>query len=87
MKFVAAITITLRPVVNDPQGLAILGGLHNLGFEAVEAVRSGKYFEVTLDVADRTIASTEAARMCEQLLANPVIENYRFEIREVGGTG
>ncbi|MDQ3701229.1 MAG: phosphoribosylformylglycinamidine synthase subunit PurS [Chloroflexota bacterium] len=80
MKLLAKIHVTLKPGVNDPQGLAISGGLQQLGFAGVEGVRAGRYLEVHLDAADRGTAERAVAEMCQQLLANPVIERYRFEL-------
>ena len=47
--FLARVYVTLKPTVNDPQGLTVRGGLHSLGFESVQGVRAGKYIEITLD--------------------------------------
>ena len=80
--FLARVYVTLKPTVNDPQGLTIRGGLHSLGFEAVDSVRAGKYLEIQLDGADRASAETQVTEMCRKLLANPVIEDFRFEIEE-----
>lgn len=82
MKLLAKIHVTLKPGVNDPQGIAISGGLQQLGFTAVEGVRAGRYLEVQLDATDRGTAERAVAEMCQQLLANPVIERYRFELSE-----
>jgi phosphoribosylformylglycinamidine synthase len=79
---VAKVHVTLKPGVNDPQGLAIAGGLHSLGFEGVREVRSGRYLEVRLDAAGRDEAERNVDEMCQRLLANPVIETYRFELVE-----
>jgi len=68
--------------VNDPQGLTIKGGLHSLGFTSVESVRAGKYMEIRLDGDSRQEAERLLNEMCRQLLANPIIENYRFELEE-----
>jgi phosphoribosylformylglycinamidine synthase len=76
----AKVHVMLLPGVNDPQGLAIAGGLHSLGFAGVEGVRAGRYFEIRLKDADRAAAEREVERMCQQLLANTVIESYRFEV-------
>jgi phosphoribosylformylglycinamidine synthase len=78
--YVARVYVTLKPTVNDPQGLAIRGGLHHLGFESVDSVRMGKYLEVSFDAADEGGARAQVDQMCRQLLANPVIEQYRFEV-------
>jgi phosphoribosylformylglycinamidine synthase len=76
----AKIHVTLKPGVNDPQGLAITGGLHSLGFTSVEEVRAGRYLEMRLDATDKTAAARAVDEMCQTLLANPVIESYRFEV-------
>ncbi len=79
----ARINVMLKPLVNDPQGLAVRDGLHTLGFEGVSTVRVGKRIEVTLEAADAAAAEAAIRSMCEQLLANPVIEDFRFEVGEV----
>jgi phosphoribosylformylglycinamidine synthase len=80
--FLARVYVTLKPTVNDPQGLTIRGALHSLGFGAVESVRAGKYMEIRVDAADRGAAEAQVAEMCRKLLANPVIEDFRFEIED-----
>ena len=75
----ARVTVTLKSGVLDPQGKAIEGGLAALGFAGVDSVRQGKVFDVELNTADATKAKAELADMCEKLLANTVIENYRIE--------
>ena len=80
--FLARVYITLKPAVNDPQGLTIKGGLHSLGFESVEDVRAGKYLELRLDGDDRSAAEAQVTEMCRKLLANPVIEDFRYEIED-----
>ena len=81
--YLAHINVMLRPLVNDPQGLAVRDGLHALGFEGVTAVRVGKRIEVTLDAASKTSAEEQVAQMCDRLLANAVIEDYEFTVSEV----
>jgi len=78
--FLARVYVTLKPTVNDPQGLTIRGGLHSLGFESVQGVRAGKYIEITLDAKDKNEAEAQVTEMCRKLLANPVIEDFRFEL-------
>ena len=78
--WLARIHVTLKPVVNDPPGLAVLSGLQQLGFAGVESVRLGKYLEVRLDAPDATAAGAQIEEMCRRLLANPVIEDYRFTL-------
>ncbi len=80
MLFLARVYVTLKPVVNDPQGLTIRGALHSLGFAGVADVRAGKYLEVRLDAANEDEAATAVTSMCQKLLANPVLEEFRFEI-------
>lgn len=78
--WLARIHVTLKPVVLDPQGDAVLTGLHQLGFSDVSAVRVGKYLEVTLAAADQSAAEAAIRQMCDRLLANPVIESYYFTV-------
>lgn len=77
------IYVTLRPSVLDPAGTAVRSGLKQLGYEGVEQVRIGKYIEVSLVARDEAEARRQLDGMCDQLLANPVIENYCFEITAV----
>ena len=84
--FLARVYVTLKPTVNDPQGLTIRGGLHSLGFTSVESVRAGKYMEIRIDAPTRAEAESQAAEMCRKLLANPVIEDFRFEVEEVASS-
>jgi phosphoribosylformylglycinamidine synthase subunit PurS len=78
--WLAKVFVTLKPLVNDPQGITIQGGLHNLGFGTVSSVRAGKYFEIKLEASDKEQAERLVTDMCAQLLANPVIEDFRFEV-------
>jgi phosphoribosylformylglycinamidine synthase subunit PurS len=76
----AKIYVTLKPGVLDPQGKAIEGGLHALGFASVGEVRQGKYIEMDVAENDAGKAKAQIEEMCKQLLANTVIENYRIEL-------
>ena len=78
----ADVYVTLKPVVNDPQGLAIRDGLHMLGYEEVDAVRAGKFIQVWVEGDNTAAAESRVAEMCDKLLANPVIEQYRFTLAE-----
>jgi phosphoribosylformylglycinamidine synthase subunit PurS len=78
--FLARVYVTLKPTVNDPQGLTIQGSLQSLGFSSVDSVRAGKYMEVRLDAASKEDAEGQVAEMCRKLLANPVIEDFRYEV-------
>src|SRR5438477_12398204 len=84
MKYRAEVFVTLKPVVNDPAGLTIRGGLHALGFDSVTDVRAGKYLVLSLDESDATQARARVDAMAKQLLANAVIEDYRIELEPVG---
>ena len=76
----ARITVTLKNGVLDPQGQAIEGALSGLGFSGVNSVRQGKTFEISLDETDKDKAQKILNDMCEKLLANTVIEDYRVRI-------
>ena len=73
----ARVTVMLKNGVLDPQGEAIRHALGSLGFQGVNGVRQGKVIELDLAATDRAAAEAEVARMCEQLLANTVIESWR----------
>ena len=72
------ISVTLKPVVNDPQGIVVQSGLHQLGFTNARDVRVGKYIQMSVDAADEPEARAQITEMCEKLLRNPVIEDYRI---------
>lgn len=76
----ARVTVTLRPGVLDPQGEAIRRALGTLGFEGVAAARQGKVIELDLAESDPARARAEVERMCEALLANPVIEAWSIDL-------
>ena len=83
--FLARVYVILKPTVNDPQGRTILGGLKSLGFDLVVDVRAGKYLEITVDSLEQTGAEAAVEEMCRKLLANPVIEGYRYDLEEIAG--
>ena len=74
--------VTLKEGVLDPQGKAIERSLHSLGFYAVNGVRVGKYLEFEVTGTNTEEAQHQTQQMCDKLLANPVIEDYRFEIQD-----
>ncbi len=77
----ARIYITLRGGILDPQGQAVAQALRGLGFDGVTDARQGKVIELTLaDGVNATDAKAQLEKMCQQLLANPVMEDYRVEI-------
>ena len=82
----ARIHITLKPTVNDPQGVPVLSSLHRLGFISADDVRIGKYLMVNINESDRSKAEATVTEMCQKLLANPVIENFQFELEEMATT-
>jgi phosphoribosylformylglycinamidine synthase len=79
---VARVTVTPKRGILDPQGKAVQHSLHALGFPEVGEVRVGKFIEVKLRDLDRAAATARVQAMCEQLLANGVIEDFRIEIVE-----
>ena len=81
--YLASIRVMLKPLVNDPQGLAVAGGLRDLGYAEVRSIRVGKRIELTLDAPDAAAAAATAREMCERLLANPVIEDFELDVAEV----
>ncbi len=80
MHYKATITITLRPSILDPQGKATLQGLRELGYKEVQQLRIGKFIEMQLEAASEEEARQVVQDACERLLANPVMEDYRFEL-------
>jgi phosphoribosylformylglycinamidine synthase PurS subunit len=83
MRFLAEVVVSLKPVVNDPQGLVVRAGLRQLGFAEVGDVRVGKHISLEVDAGDEGDARRRVAEMCERLLRNPVIEDYRIDLRAV----
>lgn len=75
------IFVSLKRGVLDPQGKAIERSLHTLGYSEVQNIRMGKYLELDIEAASREAAEIRIREMCDKLLANPVIEDYRFEIQ------
>lgn len=80
MSWIARVVVTPKEGILDPQGKAVQHSLHALGYPEVTDVRIGKYLEVRLAEISRESAETRVREMCERLLANRVIEDYRFEI-------
>jgi len=78
--YLAKVHVTLKAGVLDPQGEAVKQGLVALGYKEVQEVRVGKYMEVRLEALDEKQARQQVEEMCRRLLANPVIEDYTFEV-------
>lgn len=79
----AEIYITLKKTVADPQGLTIKHALESLGYNQAEEVRIGKLVTIKLKIKDKKEAEEKVDEMCRRLLANPIIEDYRFKIKEI----
>ena len=79
-QYKASVYIKLKKGVNDPQGLAVVGGLKQLGFDAVSSARVGKVIDIILEADSENDANNSLTKMCEQLLANPVIEDFNISI-------
>ena len=82
---IARVVVMPKPVVNDPQGVTVRQGLASLGFGEVADVRVGKYIEVRLDGGSAAEARARVDEMCRRLLANQVIEDYRFDLEDSRG--
>lgn len=78
----ARVVVTLKPGILDPQGRAVLGGLRSLGYAEVAEVRVGKEIVLTLDDVPEEEARRRVKEMCDRLLANPVIEEYRLTVEK-----
>lgn len=76
----AKVYVTIKQSVLDPQGVAVQGALHSLGFNEVESLRIGKYMELELGEVSKAEAEERVKSMCEKLLANTVVEDYRYEL-------
>jgi len=79
---IVAVNVHLKKGVLDPQGKAVLHALETLGFKDVKDVRVGKQILLNIDTEDKEKAIEEAKKMADELLANPVIENYEIEVKE-----
>jgi phosphoribosylformylglycinamidine synthase subunit PurS len=84
---IAKVVVMPKAVVNDPQGLTVKQGLRSLGFEEVDDVRIGKHIELRLDVDSEEAAVDRVEQMCRRLLANQVIEDFRYTLsRDLQGS-
>ncbi len=77
--WVAEVVVMPKVGVNDPQGEAILGGLHDLGYRSVNRVRAGKLFRLEFSAENEAAARTVVTELSDKLLANPVIEEFAIE--------
>ena len=83
LRWLARVFVTPKDGILDPQGRAVQQSLHALGYPEVGEVRLGKYLEVRLADVSRDSATARVREMCERLLANRVIEDFRFELEEM----
>ena len=83
MTYLAKIYITLKPAVSDPAGQTVLAALHRLGHQSAQDARIGKYLELRVNEDNPDSASESVNQMCRQLLSNPVIEDYRFDLEQI----
>ena len=82
--YIAKIKITLRSSILDPQGKIVEHSLESLGYDKIEDTRIGKYIELKINADSKEEAENIADKACEKLLANPVMEDYEFEISKDG---
>ena len=83
MAYLARIYVTLKPAVSDPAGQTVLAALRRMGHNCAEDARIGKYLELRVSGETADAAADSVDRMCRELLSNPVIEDYRFELQEI----
>lgn len=81
MRWFADVRVTLRAGIADPEGQTIASGLRALGYDSVSDVRSGKLMRISFEADNATAAERTVAEMCRRLLANPVMETARWELR------
>ncbi len=81
--FEVKISIMLKKTVADPQGLTVKHALDSLGYKDVDNVRIGKLITMSLKTDKKDAAEKQLDEMCKKLLANPIIEDYSFDIKEV----
>ncbi len=81
--FKADIKVTLKKSVFDPQGATVMHSLETLGFQNVSNVRIGKFIQVEIDTNSGDEAKKHVEKMCDQLLANPVIESFSYDVKEI----
>ncbi len=83
MTYLAKIYVTLKPAVSDPAGQTVLSALRRMGHDEAEDARIGKFLELKISGMAKEAAHESVDRMCRDLLSNPVIEDYRFELEEI----
>lgn len=77
--YLVKVYVTYKDSVLDPQGEAVRGAVHRLGYEEIQEIRIGKYFEMKIEASSRPVEAM-VEEICDQLLANVNMETYRFEV-------
>ena len=85
MTYLVKIYVTLKPAVSDPAGQTVLAALKRMGHGEAEDARIGKYLELRVNGEEKQAVEKSVDHMCRELLSNPVIEDYRFELEEIPG--
>jgi len=83
--YLSKITVTLRKSILDPQGKAVEHSIESLGFKNIKDTRIGKYIELTLEANSEAEAKKTTEEVCKKLLANPVMEDYEFQVLNLNG--
>ena len=83
MTYLAKIYVTLKPAVSDPAGQTVLAALRRMGHGEAEDARIGKYLELRVSGGEEQAVQKSVDRMCRELLSNPVIEDYRFDLEDL----
>ena len=86
MTYLARIYVTLKPAVSDPAGQTVLAALRRMGHDSAQDARIGKYLEIRISGEIVEDVENSVGRMCRDLLSNPVIEDYRFELEEIASS-
>ncbi|MBN2755831.1 MAG: phosphoribosylformylglycinamidine synthase subunit PurS [Bacteroidales bacterium] len=83
MKFIAEINVMPLKALLDPQGKAVTLSMHNIGYKSVENVRIGKHITLEIDADTKEQATKKVNKACKEILSNPIMESYEFEIKEL----
>ena len=78
--FLVKVQIKLKSTVNDPEGQTILEALHRLDHKQIDSLRTGKYFEININTDDEKEVSKIVENVCDNIITNPIIETYSYEI-------
>lgn len=81
--FLVKVYVTYKESILDPKGEAVKKAVHQMGYNTIESVRIGKYFEILVNDADKVSVQKAIDEVSDKLLANVIMETYRYEIEEV----